>query len=113
LADALEAVIAAMYLDGGFVAAFEVLAAHFSTRLADVSGPNVPHDYKSRLQEFIQLKRRITPQYRLIDETGPDHDKTFRVQITVGELSADGQGKSKKAAEQEAARNILEMIEKN
>ena len=74
---------------------------------------SVPLDYKSRLQELVQLKQRITPQYRLIDETGPDHDKTFRARIIIGDLSAEGEGKSKKAAEQEAARSALSLLEKN
>jgi ribonuclease III len=112
LANALEAVTAAIYLDGGFAAAFEVLSALFLTHLTSVSDATVLLDYKSRLQEFIQLKKRITPQYRLIDETGPDHDKTFRTQISIGDIVAVGEGKSKKAAEQEAAKNILKLLEK-
>jgi len=110
LADALEALAAAIYLDGGFTNAFEVLSIHFSARLKEMPTPAVPLDYKSRLQELVQLKLRITPQYRLIDESGPDHDKTFRARITVGELTAEGTGKSKKAAEQEAARNALAVL---
>jgi ribonuclease III len=112
LADTLEAVAAAVYLDGGFVAVFEILSGLFSTWLTNVPSPAVPLDYKSRLQELIQLKQRITPQYRLIDETGPDHDKTFRARIILGDLSAEGEGKSKKAAEQEAARKALSLLEK-
>jgi ribonuclease III len=111
LADALEALAAAVYLDGGYTAAFEVLAAHFSTRLKDMPSPTAALDYKSRLQELVQLKMRITPQYQLIDEIGPDHDKTFRSRITIGELSAEGTGKSKKAAEQEAACNALAILD--
>ncbi|MDX9785748.1 MAG: ribonuclease III [Desulfobacterales bacterium] len=110
LADALEAVLAAVYLDGGLKCVFDVFSDHFITKLADTK-PTVPLDYKSRLQELVQLKRRITPQYRLIDETGPDHDKTFRAQIIVGELITEGLGKSKKAAEQDAARQLLTLIE--
>ncbi|MFH0725658.1 MAG: ribonuclease III [Pseudomonadota bacterium] len=112
LADALEAVAAAVYLDGGFSAVFTVLSGLFSACLANVPAPFVPLDYKSRLQELVQLNRRITPQYRLIDESGPDHDKTFRARIIVGDLSTEGEGKTKKAAEQEAARNALSLLEK-
>jgi len=112
LADALEAVAAAVYLDGGFSAVFEVLSSLFSAWRADVPGPAVPLDYKSRLQELVQLKQRITPQYRLIDESGPDHDKTFRARIILGDLTAEGEGKTKKAAEQEAARSALSLLEK-
>lgn len=112
LADALEAVTAAIYLDGGFSAVFEVLSGLFAVQLKGVPASAVPFDYKSRLQELVQLKQRITPQYRLIDETGPDHDKTFRARIIIGDLSAEGEGKSKKAAEQEAARRALSLLEK-
>lgn len=111
LADALEAVVAAVYLDGGFETAFRVVNAHFSGRLEDVSAPTVPLDYKSRLQELVQYKLRVTPRYELIGEEGPDHDKTFRARITVGDFRAEGVGKSKKAAEQEAARVALELLE--
>lgn len=111
LADALEAVMAAVYLDGGLQTVFEVFSDYFIVKLANDPVPIVPLDYKSRLQELVQLKRRITPQYRLIDETGPDHDKTFHVQLIIGELIAEGVGKSKKAAEQDAARNALHHIE--
>lgn len=111
LADALEAVTAAIYLDGGFSAVFEVLSGLFAAQLKGVPASAVPFDYKSRLQELVQLKQRITPQYRLIDETGPDHDKTFRARIILGDLTAEGEGKSKKAAEQEAARMALSLLE--
>jgi ribonuclease III len=112
LADALEAVAAAIYLDGGFATVFAVLAGLFSAWLADIPASAVPLDYKSRLQELVQLKQRITPQYHLIDETGPDHDKIFRARIIVGNLSAEGEGKSKKAAEQAAAQRALSLLEK-
>jgi ribonuclease III len=112
LADALEAVAAAVYLDGGFSAVYSVLSRLFSAWMADVLAPDVPLDYKSRLQEIVQLNQRITPQYRLIDESGPDHDKTFRACIIIGDLSTEGEGKTKKAAEQEAARKALSLLEK-
>lgn len=113
LADALEAVAAAVYLDGGFNAVFNVLSHLFESCLSDVPIPSVPLDYKSRLQELVQLKLRITPQYQLVHEIGPDHDKTFRARIIIGDLSAEGEGKSKKAAEQDAARNALLLLEKH
>jgi ribonuclease III len=112
LADTLEAVVAAVYLDGGFSAVFTVLSSIFSAWLADVPVSAVPLDHKSRLQELVQLNQQIPPQYQLIDESGPDHDKTFRARILIGNLSTEGEGKTKKAAEQEAARKALALLEK-
>lgn len=111
LADAFEALLAAIYLDGGFHKAFEVIAAHFSTYIESMSTQNAHLDFKSRLQEITQSRNRLTPQYQVVKEEGPDHDKTFRVRLTVGDLTAEGVGKSKKAAEQDAAKNALEELD--
>jgi ribonuclease-3 len=110
LADTFEAVIAAIYLDGGFHAAFKFISAHFSKQIQSAEPPVLSFDYKSKLQEIVQETHKITPVYKVIEESGPDHDKTFVVQIQIDNVKAKGVGKSKKRAEQDAARSALEML---
>jgi ribonuclease III len=110
LADTIEAVIAAVYLDSGFDAAFKIIDGHFSSLLDSVVMSTENYDYKSQVQELVQMKHRKMPVYAVVHESGPDHDKTFRVRLTVGEIQAEGKGKSKKAAEQDAARKGLELL---
>jgi len=111
LADAFEALIAAIYLDGGFEAAFAFIGSSFQTLLSSIIQPSSNHDYKSRLQELAQLTYRVTPQYKVVKESGPDHDKVFNVRLAINDLVAEGRGKSKKSAEQDAARQALELME--
>ncbi|OQY60552.1 MAG: ribonuclease III [Desulfobacteraceae bacterium 4572_88] len=111
LADAFEAVIAAVYLDGGFDAAFQFIERHYAPLLTSVNAPSLNYDYKSQLQEVVQVTPGVMPAYEVAGEDGPDHDKTFIVQIRVGELQTLGVGKSKKTAEQDAARKALEILE--
>ena len=113
LSDTYEAVIAAVYLDGGFTAVYDMIEYHFSSLFDSIAARNAKHYYKSRLQELVQSKRHLIPHYKTINESGPDHDKTFAVQLKVGKLSTSGTGKSKKLAEQDAARKALDVIEKN
>jgi len=68
------------------------------------------NDYKSLLQELVQGTDRTTPRYTVIQESGPDHDKTFRVQLNVLKLLTEGAGKTKKRAEQDAAKKALELL---
>lgn len=110
LANTFEAVIAAVYLDGGFDAAFKIVDDHFSFLINSVTAPTANHDYKSQIQEFVQVTHKMIPIYRVIHESGPDHDKTFRVQLKVDQLQTEGVGKSKKAAEQDAARKGLKIL---
>jgi ribonuclease III len=110
LADTFEAVVAAVYLDGGFDAVFKTLEGHFASLLDSVAMPAANHDYKSQIQERVQITHKKIPVYTVIHENGPDHDKTFRVQLKVGDVQAEGVGKSKKAAEQDAARKGLELL---
>jgi len=110
LADTFEAVIAAVYLDGGFDAAFNISERHFSSLLRNIVDSDANNDYKSLLQELVQETHRITPRYTVIQESGPDHDKTFRVQLNVLKLLTEGTGKSKKRAEQDAARKALDLL---
>ena len=110
LADTFEAVIAAVYLDGGFDAVFRIIDGHFSFLLDAIVMSTANHDYKSQVQELVQMKHQKMPVYTVIHESGPDHDKTFRVRLNVGEIQTESDGKSKKAAEQNAARKCLKLL---
>ena len=116
LADALEAVIAAVYLDGGFEASrnftIEVLADELSQVdvLLDKPGGD---DYKTRFQEWCQKRYELLPRYVIVRETGPDHHKVFEVEVQVNDrVFGIGRGHSKKEAEQEAAQRALEETER-
>ncbi len=110
LADTFEAVIAAVYIDGGFDESFKMIEKHFSDLLNSIAASLNDHDYKSRVQELVQESHKIIPQYKVLQESGPDHDKTFNVQLDVREVRTEGIGKSKKMAEQDAARKALEVL---
>ncbi len=111
LANAFEAVLAAIYLDGGYDTALGVIECHFRELVNTAQDLNVGMDFKSRLQEAAQGELKAIPVYEVIQESGPDHDKTFHVRMTVGSIESEGVGKSKKTAEQEAARKGLLQIE--
>ena len=107
LADAVESVIAACYLDGGMDAARQFVDRFVLTNVPMKGLHNM--DYKTALQEKVQQKRNQVLAYVLVDETGPDHDKHFRVEVTLnGQVIGSGVGSSKKRAEQDAARVALE-----
>jgi len=110
LANTLEAVTAAVYLDGGFDAAFSFLETHFAPLLRTVHRSSANRDYKSRLQELVQEHQETVPIYRVVAESGPDHDKTFEVEVTLADNRIEGSGKSKKLAEQDAARRALNIL---
>lgn len=114
IADAFEAVVGAIYLDGGFEAAAEFLERAFRPLLERVRRDGVTagtRDHKSALQEWLQARARPLPAYRLAHTTGPDHRKEFAVELLVGErLVATGSGQSKKEAEREAARQALAVL---
>jgi ribonuclease-3 len=111
LAGALEAVIAAVYIDLGITAAHEMVSRLLSEDWQKLTGPGTDIDYKSRLQEFTQSKYQSTPEYRLISETGPDHDKNFEVEVIINDITmGKAIGKSKKLAETEAARLALQKL---
>lgn len=111
LADAVESVIAACYLDGGMEA-----AERFIRRFILVEVPvNQFHnaDYKTKLQELVQQKKNQTLSYKLTGESGPDHDKTFQVEVFLNDsVIGRGIGSSKKRAEQEAANAAIQQLEK-
>ena len=109
LADACEALIAAIYLDGGLDEASRIVLGELAPDLARIRSPEFLRDYKSMLQEHIQSTGRPRPEYVLVDSAGPDHDKVFHVDVRVaGETLGSGSGRTKKDAEQEAARLALE-----
>ena len=109
LADALESVIAACYLDGGMDAARRFVEVFVLPRAPITKLTNT--DYKTMLQELIQQKRNQSLVYTLVDESGPDHDKKFVVELTLnGEVIGQGTGTSKKRAEQNAAKTALEAM---
>ncbi|HEX7137867.1 MAG TPA: ribonuclease III [Vicinamibacterales bacterium] len=112
LADGYEALIAAIYLDGGIDQARAFIIREFSPLLADVRDRGAAgQDYKSALQELLQGREMPLPDYRLVGTIGPDHQKQFRVEVVVnGETLGHATGPSKKEAEQEAARAALETF---
>lgn len=110
LADALEALLAAVYLDGGFQSAFEVVRVHFSGLFDGFAVGDESTDFKSRIQEMVQASGNQQPAYHIVNETGPDHDKTFEVALAIGDLTFFGTGKNKKAAEQAAAKNAIRQL---
>lgn len=112
LADAYEAMLAAIYLDGGLDAVREVIAGHLGEALTEVRQTSAPTDFKSRLQTIVQRANAVQPEYRIIDESGPAHDKVFVAEVCVNAkpLGA-GRGRSKKEAEQHAAQEALETLE--
>jgi ribonuclease-3 len=108
LANAFEALIGAIYLDGGYDAAKAFVGAQLFHKTEDVVEKRLWQDAKSRLQELAQEKARITPSYELIGQSGPDHDRTFVVAAYIGEEKvAQGEGRSKQEAEQAAAEKAL------
>ncbi len=110
LAAALEAVIAAIFLDSGLAAARKAVLGWLDKELGEVIGRGKGVDYKSRLQELVQSKYRSSPSYRTVQATGPDHDKLFTVEVRHGDrVLGRGAGKSRKLAETEAARQALEQ----
>ena len=109
LADAVESVIAACYLDGGMVAARSFIETFVLPTVPVSKLSNA--DYKTALQELIQQKRNQVLAYTLVGESGPDHDKQFQVELTLnGKVIGCGVGTSKKRAEQDAARMALETL---
>ena len=106
LANAMEALIGALFLDQGFEKAYQFIVKKYSQKKRFIET-----DYKSKLQEFIQKKYQIPPTYILIKETGPDHEKIFEMEVKIKKkFLGEGSGKSKKEAEQRAAYFALKSI---
>jgi ribonuclease-3 len=117
LANAMEAVIGAVYLDAGIEAARRLIEARVIAPLVaslreQLTASGGMGDFKSALQELLQARKQGQPEYRTTGETGPDHYKRFFVQVRVGaELLAEGEGRTRKHAEQEAARQAIEKLQ--
>jgi ribonuclease-3 len=110
LANAFEALIGAIYLDGGFTGAFEVTERLFTPIIAEVPSA-ASKDFKSRLQEIAQARLQMAPSYTVLSEQGPDHSKTFEVAILIGEKEyGRAFGRSKKEAQQNAAEIALVIM---
>ena len=113
LADSVEALIGAIYLDGGLEAARSFIMTFLPAKVDLAEVGHAFRDYKTALQEIVQKNRQETLQYRLSGESGPDHDKRFTVQVLLNSnIFAEGIGRSKKEAEQMAARSALELMGK-
>ncbi|KAF0154917.1 MAG: ribonuclease III [Syntrophaceae bacterium] len=111
LANALEAVIAAIYLDSSFSKTRTIIKKLMGPLLNDEALNAQCFDYKTALQELCQKKYKSAPLYALLESSGPDHDKTFEVEVTVGPgLRQIGHGKSKKDAQKQAAQNAWESL---
>jgi ribonuclease-3 len=113
LADALEAVIGAVTLDAGFAAAQAVVERLFGAGIAGSEIGQYRKDAKTELQEWLQARRLPVPTYRIVATTGQAHEQTFEVACEVPALglSAAGQGRSRRVAEQEAARRVLDQVQ--
>jgi len=111
LAGAMEAVIAAIFLDQGSNATRDFILKLMDKELNKILGQGIEPDYKSQLQELIQAKYQQTPTYQVIEAIGPDHDRSFTVEVRVGNtVLGRGSGKSKKSAEAESARSALDQL---
>jgi len=114
LANALEAVIGAVYVDGGMAAARTFTLQALETQLKTLHREDVAtfrQDYKSQLQEWCQRHVQVLPVYKVIEESGPDHQKAFEVTVEIEQqCQGSGKGHSKKIAEQEAAKQALEQL---
>ncbi len=112
LSSAFEALIAAIYLDGGFNAVYPVVRHLFAPLFAEERELVSFYDHKTQLQEIVQARWKVTPSYHLIGSNGPDHAKTFEVEVRMnGKAMAAASGSSKKEAEQNAARTAIQSLE--
>jgi ribonuclease-3 len=111
LADALEALIGALYLDSGYQAVYSFLRPHIGPEIAKVLDNRHHRDYKSLLQELCQGRYKTYPVYQLVKRSGPEHEHFFWMEVQInGRIYGPGMGKNKKSAEQEAARIAYERL---
>ena len=113
LADTLEAIVGALYLDSGFDNAETVVLGMYTDILQDIDPQNIGKDSKTRLQEYLQAHKFKLPIYDVLEISGEAHEQCFVVECVLGELNlrARGSGASRKSAEQAAAREVLKLIE--
>ena len=113
MADSVEAVIAAMYIDGGLEPVNKFIIENLKDEIKLASQNVGQKDYKTVLQEILQKHGDVHIEYKIIKETGPDHDKVFTSEVIYnGKILANGEGKSKKHAEMDAAKHAIELIKK-
>jgi ribonuclease-3 len=111
LADAMEAVIGALYLDCGYKPAFDFVSRCLEPEIMRVTGDDYHKDYKSVLQEYCQQNFKCYPLYNLVKKSGPEHDRTFFMEVVINDkVMGTGSGRNKKTAEQEAARVAYEAL---
>ena len=111
LADACEALVAAVYLDGGIRVAQQLVDRLFAPALVGIANGAAVRDFKTELQELVQAGQGITPTYLPLGTAGPDHDRVFTFQVVVeGRPVGSGSGRTKKEAQQEAARQALQQL---
>ena len=111
LADSLEALVASIYLDDGIGPAGEFITRFFEETIRKAQATGGTADYKTEVQELCQERLKTLPEYRVVSESGPDHQKQFEIELSVrGEVYGRGTGKSKKEAEQRAAREALQRL---
>lgn len=114
LANTFEAVLGALYLDQGYQTCYDFLEENLFGKTSSIIGSGSYKDFKSLMQEVAQSKLKSTPTYELVEEEGPDHDKVFTMVAKIGDKTyGTGQGKSKQAAQEQAARKTLEILEEN
>ena len=112
LSDALEALVGAIYLDGGYEACRQAVLPWFASAIDELPAGKVEKDAKTRLQEWLQARQRSLPMYEAVSESGDDHAKVFlvRCRLTDADLSAEGEGASRRTAEQAAAEGVLQQL---
>jgi len=111
LADAMEALIGALYLDSGYKAAFDFVSRCLIPEINQVTAANYHKDYKSLLQEYCQQQFHCYPEYIMVKRSGPEHERTFWMEVRINEtVYGAGTGRNKKSAEQEAAKAAWETI---
>ena len=111
LANATEAVIAAIYLDAGFDTAYQIVKRLYGARIYDVGRAERRVDFKTKLQELVQTRHHALPSYVIVGWTGPDHDREYEAQVSIDDVAyGSGFGRSKKEAEQSAAHAAYETL---
>lgn len=111
LCDIFESLVAAIYLDGGYDNARKMVVELMVSEIDKIIAENDFFDSKTELQKFTQQKYDILPDYRIVEERGPEHEKTFFIEVYInGNLQAEGSGRSKKKAEQDAAKKALHVL---
>lgn len=111
LADTFESLLGSIYLDGGITPAFKFLEKTLNLSISKLSSKQIYKDSKSFFQEIAQAKKGITPKYQTISESGPDHQKKFKVAVFIGEeLIASGSGNSKQKAEEDASIKATKIL---